>query len=213
MQWLFRFLQKPLQTHLNVSKNLFKFTDGIEDLSICYGCKGLINGLQPIGYYDSDFAGDRESFKSTYNYVFKFARGPISWKSKRASMIVLLTLEVETDAFIEGIREVSWIISLFRELERSISRLIVLYSDSINVITTAYDPTFYSRTKYILLKYYYVREQIKQRLIEVTYLDTKRIPADGLIKPLNSHLYFKFLGLLGLEPKPNLTIEGIRPTG
>ena len=45
IQWLFRFLQKPFQTYLNVGKNLFKFINGIEDLSICYGCKGLINGL------------------------------------------------------------------------------------------------------------------------------------------------------------------------
>ena len=107
IQWLSRFLQKPLQTHLNASKNLLKFTGGTEDLSICYGRKSLTNGLQPIEYYDSDFASDKESSKSTYNYVFKFAGGPISWKSKRASTIALSTLEVETDAFTEGIREVS----------------------------------------------------------------------------------------------------------
>ena len=110
-------------------------------------------------------------------------------------------MEVETDTFTKGIREVSWIVGLFRELERSISRPIVLYNDSTNVITTAYDFVLYSRTKYTLLKYYYVREQVKQRLIEVTYLDTKCMSADGLIKSLNSHLYSKFLGLLGLEPK------------
>ncbi len=51
--------------------------------------------------------GDRESSKSIYNYIFKFAKGPISWKSKRAFIIVLSTLEVEIDVFIEGIREVS----------------------------------------------------------------------------------------------------------
>ncbi len=213
IQWFSRFLQKPLQTHLNASKNLLKFTDGTKDLSICYGRKSLTNGLQPIEYYNSDFAGDRESSKSTYSYVFKFAGGPINWKSKRASTITLSTLEAETDALTERIRTVSWIVGLFKELERPISRLIILYNDSTNAITTAYDPTLHSRTKHTLLKYHYVREQVKQRLIEVTYLDTKRIPADGLTKPLNSYLYPKFLRLLGLELKPNLTIEGTRPTG
>jgi len=130
MQWLSRFLQKPLQTHLNAGKNLLKFLSGTEKLAICYGRKGLTSDLQPIGYCDSDFAGDRESFRSTYGYVFKFAGGPISWKSKRATTVVLSTLEVETDVFIEGIREVFWIVGLFKELERPISRPIVLYSDS-----------------------------------------------------------------------------------
>jgi len=67
-------------------------------------------------------------------------------------------LKAEIDAFIKGIREVSWIAGLFKELERPISRLIVLYSDSQNTITTAHDFTLYSRTKYTLLKYHYVRK-------------------------------------------------------
>src|SRR6266699_4050830 len=147
--------------YLNVGKNLLKFLDGIEELAICYGREGLTSDLQSIGYCDSDFAGDRESFKSIYGYMFKFAGDPISWKSKRAITVALSTLETETDALIKDIREVSWIVGLFKELERSISRPIVLYSDSQNVITTAYDPVFYSRTKHTLLKYHYVREQVK----------------------------------------------------
>ncbi len=133
--------------------------------------------------------------------MFKFTGGPINWKSKRAFIVVLSILEVETDVFIEDIREVSWIIGLFKELERPISRLIVFYSDNQNVITIVYDLAFYSRTKYMLLKYHYIREQVKQRLIEVIYLDIKCISANGLTKPLNSHLYPKFLRLLGLEFK------------
>ncbi len=115
---------------MNVGKNLLKFLGGIEELVICYGREGLTSDLQFIGYCDSDFAGDREFFRSIYGYVFKFAGGPISWKSKRAITVALSTLEAETDAFTEGIREVSWIVGLFKELERPISRLIVLYSDS-----------------------------------------------------------------------------------
>ncbi len=134
--------------------------------------------------------------------MFKFAGGPINWKLKRASMVALSTLKAETDALTEDIREVSWIIGLFKELKRPISRPIVLYSDNQNAITIAYDLALHSQTKHTLLKYHYVRKQVKQRLIKVTYLDTKRMSADGLIKPLNSHLYFKFFGLLGLEFKP-----------
>ncbi len=62
--------------------------------------------------------------------MFKFTEGPINWKSKRASTVALSILEAETDAFIKDIQEVSWIIGLFKELERLISLLIVLYNDS-----------------------------------------------------------------------------------
>jgi len=92
---------------LNVGKNLLKFLDSIEKLVIYYSRKGLTNGLQSIGYCDSDFSSDKESFKSIYGYIFKFAGGPINWKSKRAFTVALSTLEAETDAFIKDIREVS----------------------------------------------------------------------------------------------------------
>ncbi len=62
--------------------------------------------------------------------MFKFAGGPINWKSKRASTIVLSILEVEIDVLTEGIREVSWIIGLFKELEQFISRLIIFYNNN-----------------------------------------------------------------------------------
>ncbi len=158
MQWLSRFLQKPLQTHLNVGKNLLKFLGDTKELAICYSRKSLTNGLQPIKYYDNNFADDKESVKSTYNYVFKFAGGPINWKSKKASTVALSTLEAETDAFTEDIREISWIIGLFKELERPISRLIVLYNDNQNAITITHNLALHSRTKHTLLKYHYVRE-------------------------------------------------------
>ena len=86
--------------------------------------------MQLIGYCDSDFAGDKESSRSIYGYVFKFAGGLISWKSKRATTITLSMLEAETDALIKGIRKVSWIAGLFKELKQSISRLIIFYNDS-----------------------------------------------------------------------------------
>ena len=68
------------------------------------------------------------------------------------------TLEAETNAFTKDIREVSWIIDLFKELKRLISQFIIFHSDSQNVITTVYNLVFHSRTKYTLLKYHYIRK-------------------------------------------------------
>ncbi|KAK2067479.1 hypothetical protein P8C59_001217 [Phyllachora maydis] len=67
----------------------------------------IINSsLVPIGFSDSDFAGDKATSKSTYSYLYKLAGRPISWKTKRATTIALSTLEAETDGLIEAIREV-----------------------------------------------------------------------------------------------------------
>ncbi|KAK2071807.1 hypothetical protein P8C59_006202 [Phyllachora maydis] len=91
----------------------------------------IINSsLVPIGFSDSDFAGDKATSKSTYGYLYKLAGRPISWKTKRATTIALSTLEAETDGLTEAIREVQWIIGLFSELYRSIDYPITLYGDN-----------------------------------------------------------------------------------
>ncbi|KAK2067134.1 hypothetical protein P8C59_000894 [Phyllachora maydis] len=123
----------------------------------------IINSsLVPIGFSDSDFTGDKAT-----------TSGPISWKTKRATTIALSTLEAETDGLIEAIREVQWIIGLFSELYRPIDHPITLYGDNQGSITVANDPALHARTKYTLLKFQYVREQLKAKIVTIIYLNTK----------------------------------------
>ncbi|KAK2072159.1 hypothetical protein P8C59_006531 [Phyllachora maydis] len=192
VQWLSRSLNRPTKSYLNAAKNLFKYLNSTKDYSICFSCNGntvadlgpklsnssntttklsrdfhskegprpltttsttivdsrnskgssrtsIINSsLVPIGFSDSDFAGDKATSKSTYGYLYKLAGGPISWKTKRATTIALSTLEAETDGLIEAIREV--------------------------------------QTKHTLLKFRYVREQVKAKIVTIIYLNTKCIP-------------------------------------
>ncbi|KAK2074042.1 hypothetical protein P8C59_008279 [Phyllachora maydis] len=133
----------------------------------------IINSsLVPIGFSDSDFAGDKATSKSTYGYLYKLAGRPISWKTKRATTIALSTLEAETDGLTEAIRKVQWIIGLFSELYRPIDYPITLYGDNQGSITVANDPVLHARTKYTLLKFRYVREQVKAKIVTIIYLNT-----------------------------------------
>ena len=105
-----------MSCYLNAVKNLLRYLKGIKDLVISYGVPltGLIfnivkdipyNFLLPLGFSDSDFASDKVISKSIYGYLFIVAGGLVSWKSKRSSTIVLLTMEAESDALTEVIRE------------------------------------------------------------------------------------------------------------
>ncbi|KAK2074453.1 hypothetical protein P8C59_008660 [Phyllachora maydis] len=134
----------------------------------------IINSsLVPIGFSDSDFSGDKATSKSTYGYLYKLAGRPISWKTKRATAIALSTLEAETNGLTEAIREVQWIIGLFSELYRPIDYLITLYGDNQGSIIVANNPALHARTKHTLLKFRYVREQVKAKIVTIIYLNTK----------------------------------------
>ncbi|KAK2074008.1 hypothetical protein P8C59_008245 [Phyllachora maydis] len=229
VQWLSRSLNRPIKSHLNAAKNLFKYLNSTKDYSICFSCNGntvadlgpklsnssntttklsrdfhskegprpltttsttivdsrnskgssrtsIINSsLVPIGFSDSDFVGDKATSKSTYGYLYKLAGRPISWKTKRATTIALSTLEAETNGLTEAICEVQWIIGLFSELYRPIDYPITLYRDNQGSITVANDPALHARTKHTLLKFQYVREQVKAKIVTIIYLNTKPV--------------------------------------
>ena len=99
----------------------------------------------------------------------------------------------------EATREIQWLQGLFTELNKPISRPITLYGDNKGAISTAKDPTHHNRTKHTLLRFNYLREQVREGLIEISYLETAKIAADGLIKALTAPKFKVFLDLLGLE--------------
>ena len=157
--------------------------------------------MQLFGYSDSNFAGDIELSKSTYGYLFTLLGGPICWKCKRASTIALSTVEAETDALAETIREAKWLRYLFTELQTLINKPIAVFGNNQGSISNVYNPNLHARTKHTLLKFYYVREEVSVGTISIKYLDTKSMPADGLTKPLTPSKHQAFLGLLGFKPK------------
>ena len=211
VQFLSRSLQQPLSCHLNTAKNLLRYLKGTKDLAISYGVPltGPISEiikdipydpLLPLGFSDSDFASDKVTSKSTYGYLFTMAGGPVSWKSKRSSTIALSTMEAESDALTEAIRETQWLRNLYSELNRPIKSPTLVLKDNQSTIKAAKDPTLHSRTKHTLLKYRYIRETRQAGIFNILYIDTKRIPANSLTKPLNGITHQKFLSLIGLNP-------------
>ena len=62
-----------------------------------------------MGYSDSDGAGNMTDQKSTSGFVFLPGGGAISWKSKKQTIVVLSTIEVEYISASEASREALWL--------------------------------------------------------------------------------------------------------
>ncbi|KAK2068702.1 hypothetical protein P8C59_003330 [Phyllachora maydis] len=174
--WLSRSLNRPIKSYLNAAKNLFKYLNSTKDYSICFSYnRNTVADLEPKLSNSSntttklsrDFhskegsrpltttsttivdsrnsKGDKATNKSTYGYLYKLA---------------------------EAIREVQWIIGLFSELHRPIDYPITLYRDNQGSITVANNLALHARTKHTLLKFRYVREQVKAKIVTIIYLNT-----------------------------------------
>ena len=207
MQFLLKSLQQPLSYYLNTVKNLLRYLKGTKNLAINYGVllTGPIsnivkdipyNPLLPLGFSNNDFTNDKVISKSIYGYLFIMAGGPVNWKSKRSNTIALLTMEAESDALTEAIRETQWSRNLYSELNRPIKSPILILKNNQNTIKAIKNPTLHSRIKHTLLKYRYIRETRQAGIFDILYIDTKRMPVDGLTKPLSGITHQKFLNLI-----------------
>lgn len=77
---LSRFMSKSGKEHWKAMKWLMRYISGTTGYGLLYKKHGDQVGIE--GYVDSDYAGDRDSIKSTTTYFFKVCGNCISWKSQ-----------------------------------------------------------------------------------------------------------------------------------
>ncbi len=134
-------------THWNALKRVFRYIRGTTDVSIRYGNRPKTLGLE--GSSDSDWGGCKETRRSTSGYVFQLANGPISWRSKRQTIVALSSTEAEYIALTEATKEAIWMRSLLTEMQLDDSDAVHINMDNQGAIALARNPQFHNRTKHI----------------------------------------------------------------
>ena len=81
-----KFCANPTQSHLTAAKRILRYLKGTGYLGLSY--KKCADG-NLIGYSDADWAGDVDDRHSTTGNVFLFAKGAVSWLSKKQATVAL----------------------------------------------------------------------------------------------------------------------------
>ena len=82
---------------------MLRYINGSANIGMCY--KKRSKTLDLVGYVDLDFAGDRDSRKSTTTYFFTLGGNCISWKSQLQPLITLSSTEAEYVVVIDAFKE------------------------------------------------------------------------------------------------------------
>jgi hypothetical protein len=82
----------PEIDHWKAAKKFLRYLQGTKEYMLTYKRS---NNLEVLGYSDSDYVGCIDTRKSTFGYVFLLARGAVTWKSLKQSIIANLTVEAE----------------------------------------------------------------------------------------------------------------------
>jgi hypothetical protein len=195
---LSRFSSNPGMTHWKAVKHLFRYLQSTLDYKLTYAPDPSSTSLFTT-YSDADYAGSKDTGRSTGSYVVKIGTGAVSWMSKLQPVVTLSTTEAEYIAAVSAGTEILWLRKLFTELGYKVaSTSSPLFVDNQSALAVAKNPEHHGRMKHLDVRYYWLRDEVEKKTISVSYCPTDQMPADILTKALTRDKVENCCKMLGL---------------
>lgn len=204
-----RFVANPSDEHLHTAKRILRYLKGTIDVRL--NAKRTSNGQTLTGWADSDWAGSRDSQRSTSGYVFVVNGLICSWSLRLQPTVGNSSVEAEYIALAAAARKMLWTSMFLGELDQSLPKtpaiyvteattmlhsydrdLVLdptipkLYSDSSGVRTIANDPQHFKRTKHIDIAHFFLRDEVVDGRLTIALIQSSENLADILTKPLTA---------------------------
>nr|GFC27377.1 retrovirus-related Pol polyprotein from transposon TNT 1-94 [Tanacetum cinerariifolium] len=115
----------------------------------------------------------------------------VSWMSKKQNCTVMSSAKAEYVALSASYAQVMWMRTQLQDYDLNYNK-IPLYCDSQSAIAISCNPVQHSRTKHIHTRYYFIKEQVENGIIELYFFRTENQLVDMFTKSLHEDR-FKYL--------------------
>nr|GEV08452.1 uncharacterized mitochondrial protein AtMg00810-like [Tanacetum cinerariifolium] len=153
-----RYQAKPTEKHLKEVKRIFRYLRGTVNTGLWYTKD---SGFELTGFSDADYAGCKETFKSTFDGAQFLGEKLVSWSSKKQDCTTLSTAEAEYVSLSACCAQVLWIRTHLTDYGFSFSK-IPIYCDSKSSIAISCNPVQHARTKHIAVRYHFIKEHVQK---------------------------------------------------
>ncbi|MBW0490501.1 hypothetical protein O181_030216 [Austropuccinia psidii MF-1] len=175
-------VNKPTSAVWQLIKHVLRYLKGTSGMGIKY-TKYNIQVADLIGWADADYANSTITRKSTSGYVITLFGNPVSWSTKKKSIVVQSTTEAEFVVVNKCVKQVQWMSNLLTSIGIDIHTPVLL-NDNAGAVFIAQEAKLNSNTKQIEIIFQYVRDLIKNKLMKIAHISTQLMIADIITKPL-----------------------------
>ncbi|XP_019162065.1 PREDICTED: uncharacterized protein LOC109158632 [Ipomoea nil] len=143
---LCQFMHSPTVDHWVLLKRVLRYIKGMLD----FGLRLTASDSTTVhAFSDSDWAGCQVDRKSTSGYAVFLGSNLISWLSRKQRTMARSSTEAEYKALADVSAEVTWVVSLLRELGLHSGEPAALWCDNLGATYLCANPVFHARTKHI----------------------------------------------------------------
>ena len=167
---LSQFVGDPRVSHLEAANRVLRYLKATPGQGILLTKDG---GTSLTAYCDSDWLGCPITRRSRTCYLLLLGGTPISWKSKKQSVVSRSSAEAEYRAMASTVSEILWLRWLLKELELPCDSPTQLFCDNQAARNIANNPIFHERTKHVEMDCYFVRERVESKEIVPMPIDSK----------------------------------------
>ncbi|GJV25470.1 hypothetical protein Tco_1378165 [Tanacetum coccineum] len=195
-----RYQDKPTEKHLKEVKRIFHYLWGTINTGLWYTKD---SGFELTGFSDADYAGCKDTFKSTSGGAQFLDEKLVSWSSKKQYCTALSTTEAEHVSLSACYAQVLWMRTQLTDYGFHFNK-IPIYCNSKSAITISCNPVQHSRTKHIAVCYHFIKEPVEKGTIELYFVKTDYQLADLFTKalPVDRFNYLVHrLGMRSLSPQ------------
>ncbi|MFL5692379.1 MAG: reverse transcriptase domain-containing protein [Ktedonobacteraceae bacterium] len=197
------FLTNPSTVHMATANRCIQYLYGTRHLGILYDGE-LSDGRELAVYTDASFADDPRDRKSSQGHLITLFGGPIAWKSGKQDTITTSSTEAELLALTAVAKEAIATLRLFGGIRFELDDKLNIWCDNLQTIRLVNSelPRLRTALRHVDIHHNWARQEVQKKTFTVNYLETDKMPADGLTKALPKVKFKLFIEQLGLTDAP-----------
>ena len=182
VQMLSRFVQSPTTQHLTAAKHLLRYLKGTKDYRMVF--KSSDDPINLNIYTDADWASDRSDRKSVTGMLVQLCGNSVAWSSHKQKTVSLSSTESEYMALSAACQKALWCKTWLDEVIGT-GTPITIYSDNQSAAALTRSNSYHPRTKHIDVRHHFIKDLVRNNIIQLEYISTEDQLADILTKVMN----------------------------
>lgn len=162
-----RFMSNPLKQYFISAKSIMRYISGTLQYRLLFPLGKEHKELELVGFSNVVLCDKKIDRRSTTSYLFIFLWAPISWCSKKKSLITSSSCEAEYVVGVAAACQVNWLQYLLNNLRIKFEKPIKLLIDNKSAIHLARNSIARGNRKHIRTRFYFLRDQITKSKLEV----------------------------------------------